>query len=531
MGVNIAAQLCLIPVYLLRWDENVYGAWLAVQSVFVLLQILDIGHSRFLSNEFLRIGTRRRTLVRRTLWSGVIVGVGLGGLQTLGLTCLFFGGQLNQLLVTLLNFQDDVARQIAPLLLLYSVSWWLTGSIGGILVTAVSPFGHYPKMAWWGVLSGATTATAPAIAVISGGDVYAAGCAQIGATLLLNVPLYLHLFRILSAEKLMPIRPSYKLMVRNSSKSLAMIAQNGLEMLRQQGVRILLAPLAGTAAVAGFATMRTGANVALQGMRTISTPILPELMRFIVQRDRQRVHAMITSTWAILVTVLLPGACICQLAAERLFDWWTLGKISFDPILFALLTSTVIIYAASDPAIAIINGNNLLRTQLAIATCSICVLIGSMSMLVPWIGLRGMGVALVLSEAIAGASYLSCANRWLRHHQLGWPLGSFKLVAFGSIFVCVGLIAIAAAPTFRYLTTLALLAFCIVLAALYWRTVPVIAQQRIVTIAQRTLRFRRGIYQSALLANEQSYRTEPARTRPENLAVLTKHQHPGVKDG
>ena len=101
--------------------------------------------------------------------------------------------------------------------------------------------------------------------------------------------------------------------------------------MRQQGVRLVLAPLAGPVALAAFSTMRTGANVALQGLNTIVNPILPDLMRFLHDRDQPRSEAAFSTIWVVVVALMAPGVVILQLIMEPLFVFWTQGKIALIP--------------------------------------------------------------------------------------------------------------------------------------------------------------------------------------------------------
>ena len=174
--------------------------------------------------------------------------------------------------------------------------------------------------------------------------------------------------------------------------------QSLLEMARQQGSRIILAPLAGVADMAAFATMRTGANFALQGLNTITGPVMPELMRFLATRDQPRAESTFAIVWLMLCAVLSPAIVVVQWLAPALFPLWTHGKIAFDPWLFGMLSLGVAVLALAQPAAAVLQGNNILRAQLGISMVATTVAVGGMVWLVPHMGVRGAGLALLAAE-------------------------------------------------------------------------------------------------------------------------------------
>src|SRR5262249_2744285 len=153
--------------------------------------------------------------------------------------------------------------------------------------------------------------------------------AQAAATTLINVPVCIQLAQLMRRCRLYPVRPSWKIAIRNLLRSQVVTAQNLFESLRQQGARILLAPLAGTAAVAGFATMRTGAMFALRGLKPVTNPLLQGLMRLETRREEEKIQSALATVWLVLAFVMAPAAIVLQVVAAPLFQIWTQGKIEF----------------------------------------------------------------------------------------------------------------------------------------------------------------------------------------------------------
>ncbi|MEJ7663173.1 MAG: hypothetical protein WKG07_28365 [Hymenobacter sp.] len=157
------------------------------------------------------------------------------------------------------------------------------------------------------------------------------GFVMASVTVLFSIPIYVDLFRLLRREKVPFSRPSVRLGWQNTLRSLAVSGKWLLENARQQGVRLLMAPLAGVAGLTAFSTMRTGANVSLQGLNTIVNPLMPELMRFLHQRDQLRVESAFSTVWFVLVAVLAPAMVVVQAFVEPLYLLWTRGRVPFSP--------------------------------------------------------------------------------------------------------------------------------------------------------------------------------------------------------
>src|SRR5690606_38192305 len=102
------------------------------------------------------------------------------------------------------------------------------------------------------------------------------------------------------------ITPSFKMGLKDFIYSLALSGKDLLENTRQQGARLILAPLAGAVGLATFSTMRTVANIALQGLGTLTNPLMPELMSFLHKRDQERTEVALGTVWMIVAIVLSP---------------------------------------------------------------------------------------------------------------------------------------------------------------------------------------------------------------------------------
>lgn len=483
IGVTMVSQIVLVPVYLTYWKIEVYATWLAIQALIAVLSTLDIGHQNFLGYEFFKFTNGDKPGLSRLLCSGVLVGVSLGLLQIL----IIVGLLISPFLPPLLGIKDTLhavlIHEAGIVLLMQGIAWLIAGSFGGLAVRVLSPFGYFPRFNWWGVFAAVLTTVSPAVAVLMGCDLLQTGFVLAIATIAFNIPQFVDMFRLFKKEHIVYTKPSLGMGLSNFFKSLALSARGLLENARQQGARLVLNPLAGSVGLVAFSTMRTGANVALQGLGTITNPLLPELMRFLYQRNQEKSESAFATVWIIVIAILTPSVVILQVVIEPVFLLWTRGKVHFDPFLFAVFSQSVLVFAVAQPAMAIMEGNNLLRPQLTLSAMSAIIVVGGMFVLVPLIGIRGAGLALLVAEICATIGYRNVARRWMAANGLVWPR-----VASATVVVSIWISALAMglmiiSPHFKLvilpLSLIALFWNC----RRYWKMLPAVA----VTQVENTL--------------------------------------------
>lgn len=479
IGVTMISQILLVPIFLSYWDVVTYGVWIAIQAIINLISTLDQGHQTYLEYEFLKDGVRNRKKIAYNLWSSIWIAPAIGLLQVLIVWIL----TKFDFTIGLLGIEKVVnpvlLKQAGLVLILQAVSWAIFSSIGGIFVRVLSPFGYYSRMSWWGVSAAVVNTFAPVIAVMFGADILTAGIVLVLSTAAYAIPQFIDVFRLLKRENLLIRDSSFKTGLYNFTRSLAISAKSLLENARQQGVRVILAPLSGAAALVAFSTMRTGANIVLQGLNTITSPLMPELMRFLNDRNQQKMEASFSTVWLVLITLLSPGVILLQTFIGPLFFVWTKGQVAFDPLLFALLSMGVLTYAVAQPAIAVVRGNNLLRPQLTIAILAALIVVGGMFVSVPVWGIAGAGASLLAGEIAATIAYRIVAQKWLNENGLEWPSKPSRLGMAATYLAGLTMLAMYLLPDLRLLCSAVGLVGMLIIIRIYLKSLPAIAVQKL----------------------------------------------------
>jgi hypothetical protein len=484
VAVTVSTQIALVPLYLGTWDASTYGAWLLLQAIWAAVSIVDLAHHDYVGYACLRLGTNQPTAISRVITSAAPVVV------LIALWDLLLAWGLGQA-AFIPRWVGENAQQLdewRSALLLQAVTWLFTGSLGGLIVRWLTPFGYWPQFAWWGVVYAVVTAVVPALAVVGGADLLLAMFALCLTNFVYHLIFFFAMARIVRQQGLVIVRPSIRQGLAQGLQSLWLMAKSLAEMARQQGSRIILAPLAGVADMAAFATMRTGANFALQGLNTITGPVTPELMRFLAARDQARTEGAFAIVWLVLCGVLCPAIVIVQWLAPTLFPLWTHGKIAFDPWLFGMLSLGVSVLALAQPAAAVLQGNNIVHEQLVISVLAAVVAVGGMALLVPMMGGRGAALALLTAELSSLTACVWVAQRWLRQQSMYWPWQAFNAAAAAVSVTMLGMVALELLPFGLTLTGLAfILLLQGIVAIIYWRHLPALVQIRAASLLARFL--------------------------------------------
>ncbi|PZR24714.1 MAG: hypothetical protein DI535_21200 [Citrobacter freundii] len=475
IGIMMVSQVVLVPVYLTYWDVSTYGVWIAVQALVSIVSTLDQGHLSYMEFDFMKQGPKNVAGLRQSLWSGVWIAFFVGILE---IVIVWAGIQLGiaaGLLDKDVNISEGLVHQGMLVLLLLTVIWVFLSNIGGLFVRVLYPFGYYARMSWWGVWAAVMTAFVPVIAVMMGADLLWAGITLALTNIAYTIPQFIDIFRLMKREGvgIQKVAPASGL--KNFSRSLALSGKNLLENARQTGVRVILSPIVGAVGLVAFTTTRTAANIALQGLNTITGPLMPELMRFLNEKDQRRMESSFSLIWLVVILFLTPGVVLLQVIIVYFFREWTKGQVEFNPYLFSSLSLGVLVYALSQPSTAIIRGNNLLRPQLVVAIVSAVVVIGGIVITVPALGISGAGYSLLAGELVSLILYVYFSNRWLASNQLQWPSKLFALAVLSVLLSLAAMLAVILFPVYKWITFAVSLVATIFIARIYWKVLPAIA--------------------------------------------------------
>ncbi|WCT73480.1 hypothetical protein PQ455_18030 [Sphingomonas naphthae] len=444
IGINLGGQIALVPIFLQHWSAAQYGVWLGLVTALAMIQIADNAHLDYLGFECMKLPSGDRAQRSQILWD-TLPALGLSAIAELILLASLLLSPLTAALFSLSAGSADLpVLQLAlgGLALLWYVVQFPV-QLGGRVLASI---GHYPKTAWWYVVNQSAQAFAPAIAVIFGGGLAEAALAYAGGVLLVQIVCGAHYARVARAEGLELRRPNAGAGIARLGGGMMLGFGSLLENMQLAGFRLILLPFLGPVRLVQFSTMRTVANVVQQGLIVLVNPSIPELMRFVGDRDATRARMVMTGMIYVAVLAMCPGFVLLQAVVRPLFRVWTLGKVAFDPLAFVALSASVLFMGLAQSSRAIARGNNLVGTQTGASFLSGVILLGLTFLTAPRIGLFGVAISVATAEAVRSGLFVLAARRWACRNDFVFPLRPL-LLATGCVGITIAvMVAIALLP-------------------------------------------------------------------------------------
>lgn len=430
-GLSIAFQLVSVPVCLHYWGQARYGQWLALLAAFQLVRSLDSGYIAYVGNRLNLLYHRDIPALRQHLASALAGVVVLGTLQLSLAAGAFYSAPLAQWL-GMASIADGglPSRQGLALLL---VSWVLTGSYIGIVHRLLIPAGLMYQAAWWAMAFQVANFAAIMLAAMGQLDLW-----QTSVLFALSQAVIYLLSAVYVGVKLPRFFPwwrgaRWRLGLADLVRSTWLTASNLVQQGFTNGLVLLIAALAGPAALPVFTTVRTLANLWTNITTVLTTPLLPEVVRFHAHGETAKLAATQQVHWLLTGTVVNLGVLLSYPLLPELYRYWTARAVALDNSLLCLLLASVVAANFSALMSMHLNGINSLRIGLAAAVVRAVLGLGVGAWLFPALGLVAFGVGVLAGELAAGALTAGFFHRYALARQ-GISAGP-ALMSAGSVLL------------------------------------------------------------------------------------------------
>jgi len=435
--IAVLLQILTVPVYLDKWNLEVYGVWLGITTLTSLIEIISVGFMTYIGGEYFRYinNNNKKIHFKKIFNTSILISLCIGTIEIV-IVLILLATKSFIYVIGAENYSDKLINDALIGILIINVTSILCGSIGGLYVRAFTALGQVTRITWWGLIGIVISTSFPMIAVSIGYGIVGAAIAMSIAVMLFNITF------IYSMNVLMPLlnfkyllNTKIKFVKITINKTFYLTAKILIDILRQQGSRLLLAPIVGSAELAKFATMKSASSLSQQLIGVVATPLLPEFIAYIEKKNQLKVQACFALIWITTLLFICPVLSIIQFYGFEIFSIWTHGKILFDNNLFGLLSCTVIFYCFSQPSLLIITTYNLIKPQLIISIISILILVLCILFLTDIINIKSAAVGMLVGEFLSfGISYLYVKG-WLLTKNLSWPkTENIYVISTGVIF-------------------------------------------------------------------------------------------------
>lgn len=473
IGVSLLTQIVFVPIFLSHWSAEIYGVWLLLLSFLGFAGLIQGAHRDFIYHESLKLGKNNLEQVCLQLSSALPLVV-----LSSFIVFLIVYFQFEYSIIDLSFGLDEALKEdFLFSAMMLALVLFVVGNYYGFLLGPVVLLGYYPFITWLKVGIAFFTSIVPVIVVMFDGQLTDAVIGLVASTFIAKLVAIFWVLRLYKKENIQLPKPNFKLGLMQFARSAWILAKYVSDTFRQTGIRFLITPFLGSAAVAQFATNRTIANVAQQGITSLVGPILPELMRYAHERKQVEVQATLALLWIMLCFVIAPGFIVLQLLIEPFFEVWTRGAIEFDSVLFVTLSSSILVMILAQPADSILRGNNLYKIQLSISVMALVCLVFIIYIFSNSLGVLAAGAGLFVSETLVLCLSVWKAQEWMQKRELRWPWQYFLLSLFsvGLTLIALILIAYEIEP---FISAGVVLTLQFAVAIKFWQLMPSLAKEK-----------------------------------------------------
>lgn len=396
--LSIAFQLLSVPICLKYWGQEAYGSWLALFAAYLLLRSLDAGYVAYVGNKLNQLYHHDTTAMRAHMSSAVIGVAVIGSLQLLLAVGALFFDRFAEILGISASATSGLHERLGLLVLM--ISWVLTGSYSGIIHKLLIPTGLMSEAAWW----------AMAFQVSQFAAITAAALFRMGAlhtsVLFATSQLVIYVASVGYVRRKLPAYYPWwqggraRTGLKDLSHSMLLTASNLIQQGATSGVVLIVSALAGPTAVPAFATVRTLANLWTTLTNVLTTPLLPDVVRFHATVDGHKLLAVNQAYWVLVGSIVNWGVLVSYPLLGALYAFWTGHALTLHKALVCLLLGSVVVSGAGGLMAMYLNGINSLRIVLAMSSIRGMVALGGGALLYSYFGLAAFGVSILVGEII-----------------------------------------------------------------------------------------------------------------------------------
>jgi O-antigen/teichoic acid export membrane protein len=397
--VSVGLQIISVPICLKYWGKEAYGSWLALYATFMLVRSLDTGYVSFVGNKLNFLYHKDQNNLRKHLASATTGIVIISMLQlSIGLVAISFKNN-SQFLGLSSDFSNNFQSSLALLILIGT--WVLFGSYMGIVHRLMIPTGLMYQATWWamglqviqfiGIILSALMQfnmlqTSLIFAFIQF-SVYLASAIYIR----FKLPVYYPWWR--GGD----VRTGFT----DLGQSMLLAASNLIQQGTTNGTVMLLTVLSGPMVVPVFTTVRTLTNLWTNVTNVLTTPLLPDLVRFHATGESRKIVAICKAYWVLVGSIVNFGVLITYPVIEPMYGYWTAHVVALDTSLLCLLLASVVVANVGGLITLYLNGINSIGIVLVASVGRGILSLAIGGFLFVSFGLAGLGIGILGGELVA----------------------------------------------------------------------------------------------------------------------------------
>lgn len=396
--ISLLQTVISVPILLSYWGNNTYAIWLSLFAGYALLQSIDNGHINYIGNELNVLYHKSKTDLQSTLASSFWMAIAIGCVQLI-LTVLLIASNslLNIIGIDSILFNE---YQLNVSMFILMLSWFLSGSFGGILHKLMIPAGLYYESQWWNILYRFCQFVTIILTAMLGGSILSA------AIFFAIVQIIVYFATFIYIKKHIPEfypwwnKSDKKLAFSNFGKSFVLTINNIAQQVSNSGIIIFISNIISTIVVPTFTTIKTLTNTVGSISNILISSILPEIARYHAKREFDKINIVFNSQWFFSGAIINIAIVMVIPFIESIYIYWTKDMLKFDFTLFITLAASMSLINFGSGYLFYLTSINSLISQTTITIVRGIIIFTGGYFLVKPFGLVGIGLAILLSEII-----------------------------------------------------------------------------------------------------------------------------------
>ena len=300
---HVAISILSLPIYLSFWSLDLYGAWILILTIISFLRIPIYSYQEYLGSEFLKLGKGNKIEIAKILYGSTIITFLL---LILFIFFIFLLLQFTNLLYYFKINQSFIHTSKIAIIILFSSE--IISFIVGVFTRALYPFHYYPKINWVGMIIAVTVPVCQIFFVTLGFELVGVSIVTFFTINFLNIIFLIYLLKLIKKEKITYIQ-FYFLNNLNHLKNSFYIMIGGLaDILKNEGVRLVLTPFLGTIQMVSYVAMKTASNFMKMIFFSFTNSLIIEFADYINQKNEDKFLHSYTILYLIFCLIITPFA-------------------------------------------------------------------------------------------------------------------------------------------------------------------------------------------------------------------------------
>jgi len=395
--LELGRRFLLVPLFLRCWSDVRYGEWLALSASVGGLSLLDAGMQSYVVNRLRQCySTSRLEEFHRVLHSGLRMALFACGVGVAAVTLFAWVAPVHSWIG--LRHTDELTASLTVVLLgAYVVGRIPLGLVRGVYRAV----GEYGRGGMVGNAILVSQVVLVVMALVVGAGFATVALAQLAAALAGSL-LALADIRARHPEIVFGTgRGSWRLAVRMLGPSLFFLLITLAQVLGAQGTLVVVSIHLGGVAVALFATSRLLAGAVMKLTSVVRHSVWPEFTALQAQGHSEKLRDLHIALVKLCLMVTVPVCVALYFVGGEFYQFWTQKRLSFDPLLLALLLGCVSTSAVWQASAVVGLSSNRHRPIALSYVCAGVFGMGLCVLLVPAFGVHGAAAALWAGDAAA----------------------------------------------------------------------------------------------------------------------------------